>query len=466
VTPLPLRTRLTLLYTGVLVLLIAALSLTYYRVLALQLDADANSDLNEMTAGLHGYLHVEDGQPVLVYDKTDPDQVAFVESAIQYYQVYDAVSGRLLAQSNAMQPLGLQYTPEEVRSFRDQPRSVDVQTDRTRIRLSNSAIASATGEPYLLQVGVSLDGVDSALENFLQLLLWSVPASIVVVLIVGRVLAARSLAPLADLAARTRAITVADLAQRLPVRGAHDELDAVAEAFNDTMARLEHAIGEMKQFSAAIAHELRTPLAALRGETELALLRDSSPEEYRRTLESQLEEFDKLTRLITQLLTLARAEAGEIPLAGQPVDVAALAASVTEQLEPVAAARDITLTCDRLETAIAVGDAGWIERLILNLLDNAIKFTPAGGGIHVSVWPDGRTARLEFRDTGVGIAADELPRIFERFYRVDPARSSSTEGAGLGLSLVKWIIDRHHGTIDVVSRPGEGTTVTIRLPLA
>jgi heavy metal sensor kinase len=464
--PLPLRTRLTLIYTAILALLVTALSVTYYRVLALQLDADATADLSELTSGLHGYLHVEDGQPVLVYDKTDPDQVAFVEAASRYYQVFDADTAELLAQSTAMQPLGLRYTPAEVKAFREHPHNVDVETDRGRVRLSNSLLSPGAGATYLLQVGVSLAKADSALARFLTLLLWSVPASVVLVLLVGRVMAGRSLAPLADLARRTRAITVADLAQRLPVRGANDELDNVAEAFNDTLARLEHAIGEMKQFSTAIAHELRTPVAALRGETELALLRASSIQDYRRALESQLEEFDKLTRLITQLLTLARAEAGEIPLAARPVDVAALASLVVDALEPVAQARDIALVCDRLEPAIAHGDPEWLERLLLNLLDNAIKFTGAGGRITVGVWAQSGFAHLAIRDTGVGIASDALPRIFERFYRVDQARSSPAEGVGLGLSLVKWIIDRHHGTIAVDSHPGEGTTMTVRIPLA
>jgi heavy metal sensor kinase len=466
VTPLTLRARLTLFYTAVLALLVTALGVTYYRVLAHQLDADATADLGEITSGLHGYLHVEDGQPVLAYDRSDPDQLAFVEAASRYYQIYDAADGRLVAQSAAMQPLGLRYMPPEIAAFRDRPRTIEVVTDRGRLRLSNSLIVPGDGTTYLLQVGVSLEPVDAALDRFLRLLLWSGPASLLLALVIGRVMAARSLAPLADLARRMRAITVADLSRRLPVRGAHDELDAVADAFNDTLARLEHAIGEMKQFSAAIAHELRTPLAALRGETELALMRVASPGDYQRTLESQLEEFDRLTRLITQLLTLARAEAGEIPLAGQPVDLAELAASVVEQLEPVAQARDIDLSCEAPEPAVVLGDRGWLERLMLNLIDNAIKFTPAGGRIDVHVRAEGWEAWLDVRDTGGGIAAEALPRIFDRFYREDPARSSSAEGAGLGLSLVKWIADRHHASIDVTSAPGAGTTVTVRLPRA
>ena len=240
----------------------------------------------------------------------------------------------------------------------------------------------------------------------------------------------------------------------------------MASAFNETLAHLEHAVGEMRQFSSALAHELRTPLAALRGEMELALLRPGSEREWRTSAASQIEEIDKLTRMVNQLLTLARAESGEIPLAHEAVDLGALAATVTEQLEPVAQAKDLTLDCVVRQPVTVKGDSGWLERLLLNLLDNAIKYTPSRGRISVGVSRENDQARVDVSDTGPGIRADALPRIFERFYRVDPARSSAVEGAGLGLSLAKWIVDRHQGRIDVRSEPGKGSTFTIWLPVS
>jgi heavy metal sensor kinase len=467
VRPLTLRTRLTLFHTGVLVLLLTALGVAYYHAFARQLEIDANATLNEITSGVHGYLRFDHGVPVLDYDRNDPAQVAFIEEATRYYQVFDIKSGRLLVQSPALEPLGVQYTPTEVRAFGSGPRMHDIQTDQRRIRFSNSVISPVSNEAYLLQVGVPLDSIDEALDRFLRLLLWSVPAGILAAALTGRWIAGRALVPLVRLAAATKTIDVSDLQRRLPVRGAGDELDEVAKAFNDALARLEQAVGEMKQFSTALAHELRTPLAALRGETELALIQARSPDEYRRGLASQLEALDRLARLISQILTLARAEAGDIPLAREPHDLGALSASVVEQLEPVAQARSIDLSCDAPGGLIVTGDAGWMERLLLNLLDNALKFTPDRGRIHVRVFREDGTVRLDVQDSGIGIAPDVLPHLFGRFYRAKPSHEKpdgKDTGVGLGLSLVKWIADRHGATIGVTSRPGEGTTFTVKMP--
>ena len=286
---------------------------------------------------------------------------AFIEKATRYYQIYDANDGRLLLQSPALEPLGLHYIPAEVQAFRESPRVYEMRTDQGRLHISSSVITPTPGEAYLLQVGVSLDRADLALERFERLLLLSVPLGLLAVIVAGRWMVGRALAPLVRLAAATRTISVANLQQRLPVRGAGDELDEVSLAFNDLLARQEQAIGEMRQFSAALAHELRTPLAVLRGETELALRRPGPLEEQRRRLTSQLEEFDKLSRLIGRLLTLARAESGEIPIARARVDLAACAVSIVEQLEPVAEARQIALSCESIgrRRRSSATPAGW-----------------------------------------------------------------------------------------------------------
>jgi heavy metal sensor kinase len=462
-----LRARLTVFYAVMFAVLAAAMSVVAYRVLAERLDADASSALLRLTNGLHGYLRFSGGQPTVEFDESDSDQAAFVHDATRYYQIYDAASGALLVQSDAMGPLGLRFTPDEVRAFRERLGFHDVETDYGRIRISNSLVSPGGNRSYLLQVGTSLESMDAALSRFFQLLLWTVPASIVLMILAGRWMAGLALQPLSRLAAATRQIGVANLQHRLPLRGSRDQLDDVAHAFNEVLARLEKAVGEMRQFSTALAHELRTPLTALRGEIELALLRSHTPDEHRMSLISQLEEIDRLKRLIDQLLTLARAEAGEIPLKREPVDLSALTSSVIDQLEPIAVSKAIDLRAE-VSSPIVVedSDAEWLRRLLLNLLDNALKFTPEGGSVRVRLAErDGRAA-LEVGDSGPGMDRSVAARVFQPFYRADESRSGRSEGAGLGLSLVKWIVERHRGHIEVQSEPGRGSTFTVELPLA
>jgi heavy metal sensor kinase len=462
---LPLRARLAASYTALVALLLAVLSVVSYRVLARQLDQDATTRLTELTDGLHGYLRVGGDLPTLAFDANDPDQATFIHEATRYYQIYDAETGQLIVQSAGFEPLGLHFTPAEIRALRQQPRPFDISTEYGRFRISTSVLSRGTAHAVLLQVGLSLGTMDGALRRYLDLLRWRLPVALVVAAVAAYWLAGVALAPLSRLADAASAIDVNSLGHRVPVRGTKDELDDVARAFNGTLARLERAVTEMRQFSAALAHELRTPLAALRGEIELALRGTRPDGPQARTLVSQLEEIDKLHRLIDQILTMARAESGQIPLTFAPLDLPRLGAEILGELEPLAEIRGIALRSD-LERAIVIdGDAGWLQRLMLNLLDNALKFTSAGGRVTLRVRRDRDAARLEVGDTGIGMSPDVLARLFEPFFRADPARSSTVDGAGLGLSLVKWIVDAHDGRIAVTSRPGEGSAFTVWLPL-
>ena len=461
---LSVRARLWLVSSAVFGVLLSVIGAIAYRVFAHQLDADATATLVEKTSGLHGYLRFDGGLPILAFNPNDPVQAAFVYEATRYYQVFDVLSGRLVAQSDAMESMRLAFTRAEVRQFAEQPQVIDLRTEYGRLRVSNTLVVPRPGEAYLVQIGTSLDPMDRALGRLLVLLLTGVPLGLLTLVMVGKWSADFALAPLLDLADAADTIDINEPGRRLPVRGVGDEVDEVAHAFNDTLGRLEHAIGDMRQFGAALAHELRTPLAVLRADVETALREAQSGADIERRLAGQLEEIDKLKRLIDQLLTLARADAGEIRLERTAVDLGALASAICDQLELVAQAKHVALECAGAGPVLVQGDRSWLERLLLNLLDNAIKFTPDGGRVSVRVARDGAWARVEVSDTGVGMSRDELPHIFERFYRADPSRSSSTEGVGLGLSLAKWIVDRHDGTIEAASEPGKGSTFTIRLP--
>jgi signal transduction histidine kinase len=169
--------------------------------------------------------------------------------------------------------------------------------------------------------------------------------------------------------------------------------------------------------------------------------------------------------MINQLLTLARAESGEVAITHEPVDLSSMAQSIAEQLEPVAASKNVSLAWQCDPAVIVSGDSGWLERIVLNLVDNAIKFTPSGGHVNVRVSGNGSGRTLEVSDDGMGIPPDSVPHIFERFYRADPSRANRADGVGLGLSLVKWAVDQHHGAIDVESRPGKGSTFRVSFPV-
>jgi heavy metal sensor kinase len=460
---LAIRTRLTLTYGVVFGLVLAVTGLFSYRLFATQLDRDTTAHLMELTTGLHGYLRLDDGFPQVVFDEADPEAAEFVRAATTYYRMYDARTGLLLLQSKALASLGVALAPEQVRAAGELPRVQDIRTGAGRFRVADSRLATAD-RVYLLQVAISLAPMEQALGRFLTLLLAAVSAGLVAAIPMALWMSRLALSPLARLADRARTIGIGDLDVRLPVRGAADEVDDVASAFNQSLERLQRAVGEMRQFSSALAHELRTPLTALRGEIELALRDADASHPAARRLASQLEEIDTLTRLIERLLTLARAEAGQIPLDREVVDLGAVAATLMDQVELVAGARRIVRELHIASEVYVRGDARWLERMLLNLLDNAIKFNREGGRIVVRVLREGSSARLEVHDTGIGIPADALPHVFERFFRADHARAPSAAGAGLGLSLVKWIVERHAGAIEVRSGLDAGTTVCVELP--
>jgi heavy metal sensor kinase len=459
VKPLSLRATLALIAAAVVSVTLAAEGFASHTALSRQLDDSVTNDLAEKARGLHGYLRFDTGVPVVTFDQSDAEEAAFVADATRYYQVYGA-DGQLLAQSPGMESLGLRYTTKEVADFRAAPGMRDVQTDRGRIRITTTVITPAPGKHYVVQVGEMLTRFDATLRDFDRMLWLRTLIGITLAVIMGPVLAGWALAPLMRLARHAQSISITRLDERLPLRGTDDELDRVAAAFNQALDRLERSIGEMRQFTAALAHELRTPLAVLRGQAEMALTAAAvSPAQTREHIASQIDEYDRLTRLINQILTLARAEAGEIEMTSGRIDLSTIATAVTDQVEPLADAKGIHLSMDIAPSIFVRGDAGWIERLLLILLDNAIKFTAAGGDVSVSLHQAGDRIVLAVRDNGVGISPDALPHVFEPFYRGSQTRSA--EGAGIGLALAKWIVDAHGATIEAASTPDHGSLFSV-----
>jgi signal transduction histidine kinase len=230
------------------------------------------------------------------------------------------------------------------------------------------------------------------------------------------------------------------------------------------IARLERSFAEVRRFTADASHELRTPLTALRTEVEVALGKSLSPAEHQQLLGNLLEELVRMSRLTDQLLTLSRRDAGVEQFEPVPLDLAELAANVVEAMRPLAESRGVQLRLEAAGPVPVEGDAGRLRQVVINVLDNALKYTPGGGRVTVRVERRDRGGFVTVEDTGSGIAAEHLPQVFERFYRVDRARSRAEGGAGLGLSIARSIVTAHGGTIDLTSTPGLGTVCTVTLP--
>ena len=308
-----------------------------------------------------------------------------------------------------------------------------------------------------------LGGLDASMADFRVLLTGLGALGLVVAGVGSWAVAGSALRPVARLTETARAIAASrDLSRRVQAAG-RDELAMLAATFNQMLDSIETAYRLQQRFVADASHELRAPLTAILGNLDLLRRRpDLPPEEQAQALAEARREAERLSRLVADLLALARADAG-VPLAIQPVDVDAVVLEAFQEARGLARGQELVL--DPLEPVRIRGDADRIKQLLLILLDNAIKYTPAGGRITLGLraGPDGG-ATLTVADTGVGIPPADLPHVFERFYRADPARSRDPGGTGLGLSIARWIVDRHGGSIAIDSAPGRGTTVTVRLP--
>jgi heavy metal sensor kinase len=317
-----------------------------------------------------------------------------------------------------------------------------------------------------LQVGLSMGDVEETLRTLLGVLLALAPAMLVLASGGGLFLANRVLAPIDRITRTAQRIGAEHLGGRINHHGPDDEVGRLAQTFDAMLARLEAAFERQRRFTADASHELRTPLTAILGQIDVALERPREAPAYRATLAGVREQAQRLARLTSDMLFLARADTQPAPLAAEPIDLSALLPAVAAQVEPLAAARDQALVLGPMPSQIVQGDEDQLIRLFLNLLDNAIRYTPRGGRISIGCVCDGEETAIQVSDTGSGIAREHLPRLFDRFYRADRGRSRAQGGSGLGLAIAQSIAQAHGGRIDVESTVGQGSTFTILLPAA
>jgi two-component system heavy metal sensor histidine kinase CusS len=314
----------------------------------------------------------------------------------------------------------------------------------------------------VIQVALDRSWDDELLAGYRRSLWLVLVVALVACALGGYRIAHRGIRPVREIAETARRIRATTLGERIAAAGLPAELAALADTFNAMLDRLEESFARLGRFDADIAHELRTPVHALRGEVEVALGRARSPEEYREILGSCLEECVRLSGLIERLLFLARAEDPKTQIQRERVDVGRELAAVQEFYEPAAAEAGVRLSLDVPQPLAADLDRPLWQRAVSNLVENALAFTPSGGSVTLSATPEGGGVRVTVADTGCGIPAADLPRLFDRFYHVDPARSS--RGLGLGLSIVQTVAGLHGGTVEIASAVGQGTRVTLHFP--
>jgi heavy metal sensor kinase len=356
---------------------------------------------------------------------------------------------------------GWPYDSEGVGGYSE--RSLQL-SDGTRVRLV-SRRHILDGHAVLIRLAYSEESIWQHLEGMILVFSLALPVALALAGFAGYNLAQRALAPVEDMARQAERITSERLHERLPAQNDDDELGHLARVFNTTLGRLEQSFEQLRRFTSDASHELRTPLAAIRSVGEVGLQKDGSREEYRDIVGSMLEETNRLTRLVDALLTISRADAGQIDLQRAPIAVLDLLRESTDLLGVLMEEKKQRLILDGDGNAIIEGDRVFLRQAIVNLLHNAVKHSPVGGSISVTVWRnDAGFVELRVADSGPGIPLEHQGKVFDRFYRVDSSRSREAGGAGLGLAIAKWVVEAHGGEIRLQNAAVTGSIFCIQLP--
>jgi heavy metal sensor kinase len=335
------------------------------------------------------------------------------------------------------------------------------------LRFYSQRIA-VNGKAYTVQVAAPVDEALEALERFRVILAFAAPLLLMAASAGGYWISRRALAPVDEISRAAQRISIENLTDRLQVPNTGDQLQRLSETLNEMLSRLESAVRRMTQFTADASHELRAPVSLIRTTAEVAALkRDRPANEYLEALDEILEEAERTSQVVDSLMLLARTDSGKEMLDCVPVDACAIVRGAAEQGGRLAQNRGVGFSIDVPHSFLPIqADAEALRRALLILMDNAAKYTPSGGSIRVSVASRDGFAQASVSDTGIGIAPQDMPRLFDRFWRADKARSREQGGAGLGLPIAKWIVDMHGGSISVQSELGKGSVFVIQVPLA
>jgi two-component system, OmpR family, sensor kinase len=475
------RVRLTLWYTAVLTLVLIVLSLITYFIFWRSTLQRTDVNLSELSEAFLTTLDAE------VKDQSGPDslklagQVAITEHRFRdhVFAIFDE-SGKIIVSSQDVPPTAAATGPSPAGALSSPSFQRFLEASSRTQRLFGKVKGgedgyrgftrhfSSEGKTYILVILQSLHPQEEMLEEVTSTFAWVIPIAIVLASVGGYFLARKSLAPVVAMSRQAGRIGAANLHERLAVQNDRDELGHLARSFNSLLDRLSQSFERQQRFMADASHELRTPVAILRGEAEVALsLQSRSPEEYRESLGVLHHEAERLTHIVEDLFTLTRADAGQYPLQPRDFYLDELVGECVHSARTLALAKRISLNFEEASESPIHADESLLRRMILNLLDNAIKYTAEGGHVTVTCSRAGEEYTLSIIDTGGGIPADLQPRIFERFFRADKARSRAENdggGAGLGLSISRWIAEAHHGRLELTRSDPMGSTFTAYLP--
>jgi heavy metal sensor kinase len=456
--PRSIRLRLTLWYVLILAVLLASFSAGVYLILRHNMYDNLDDSIRGRAGTLLEVLSYERGRPTFA-GRVSPDSNA----GENFTRVFDA-SGEVTFDNSAAAgnvPVDPQATSRALRGT-TAIRTVVVGDDPMRVWTLPIRIDG--GIVGVLEIGQSQEDLNETLQALLLIIAVVYPVTLGVASIGGVFLASRALSPIDTLTRLARRISAEDLGQRLDMSHPDDEVGRLASTLDEMIARLDNAFRRQRQFTADASHELRTPLTVIEGQIEVALQRERDNETYRRVLQTAKREVDRMIRMVGSLLTLARADAGQITISKDVVDLSDLVSATVEQVRPLADQKQLALTLEPAPNTFLEADEDLLLQVLLSLLDNAFKYTPSGGGVSVGWRKEGGDTEVWVKDTGAGIPDEHIQHVFDRFYRVDAARSEDTSSAGLGLSICRWIVEAHGGSISVESTPGEGSTFIARLP--
>ena len=462
------RTRLTFLYASLLAIVVlmfsAATSSVLNWTLRNQVDTSLFKAAEDVKVEAMLSIVAQDGGEMLFLDELSMLQINSLKAPGLYVQIwlYDAENHHPQLFDSSWNLLGMgpvgALDPDALENTDEVRRDRMINDHHMRVL---SVPMELNGQVFgHIQVASSLRTVDAAIDRLLKIMLIGGAVTLLASLLIGDILTRRALQPIDNIAQTARQITAADdLGLRIPYTGPPDEIGQLTHTFNETLERLERLFNAQRRFVADVSHEMRTPLTTIQGNLDL-IRRYGYDEEAIEAIDS---ESRRMSRLVRDLLLLAKADAGRLSLEKALVELDTVVLEVYNQARVLS--EDVEVHMGHFDQAHIMGDNDRIKQLLLNLVSNALKYTPAGGSVTLAMQRSDKWVDVSVQDTGVGIPAADLPHIFDRFYRVDKARSRKMGGTGLGLSIARWIADAHGGTLLVESEENVGSTFTMRLPV-